>query len=128
MKPLTHFIASLALFVLLYQFFVYTALLVFVGGFAIDIDHYIYYILKTGNFSIRKAVNFCMGKTYADVFCVFHHLEFAIIIFILGLFSVPLLMMAVGAAVHFGMDLVYIATKRDIRKEAGYLCLVARAI
>ena len=128
MKLLMHLIASLLLSAALYPFFSHAAFLVLVGGFAIDIDHYLYYILKTGSFSMRKAVDFCKGKTYISVFCIFHHLEFAILIFALGLLSIPAMMIAVGAAAHFGMDVVYVATTRDIKKEARSLCLVMRAI
>lgn len=58
MLPKEHIIYGLIFSILIYVFFdislVYT-LVIFLSSFLIDIDHYLYYVYKTKNFSLKKA-------------------------------------------------------------------------
>ena len=54
MFPIIHFITSLVLMVILYPFFGYWSGAVFIGGFFIDVDHYLWWVMDKRNFSLIK--------------------------------------------------------------------------
>ncbi|PIN87194.1 hypothetical protein COV19_00900 [Candidatus Woesearchaeota archaeon CG10_big_fil_rev_8_21_14_0_10_44_13] len=128
MKLQTHLIATSLLFMGLYPHYRHMALLVFVGGFFIDMDHYFYYIMKTKDLNLKKAYHFCENKTYSDVFCIFHHFEFIAILFLIGFFSSYVMLVSIGASVHFAMDIIHIAVSRRISREISDMSWIARLV
>lgn len=127
MRLSAHFLVSLTLSLLLYPVYGYPAFLALAGGFLIDVDHYAYYILKTGNLSIRKAIEFCYGnKTFFTVFCAFHNIEFLLFVALLGIFSSYFLILALGVFVHLVMDVIYLHGEGRLKREITALSLVTR--
>lgn len=93
----------------------------------IDVDHYACYVLKTGRFSIRKTIEFCYdNKTFLNVFCAFHNIEFLLFVALLGIFSSYFLIVALGVFVHLTMDMIYLQSKGRLKREISALSLVTR--
>lgn len=106
-----HFIASLILSILLFPIYSYQSLLVFVFGYFIDIDHYLWSIFKYGNFNFLDSYKYYRNRNIIkrDVLNIFHVVEFwfllaAIFIIFKNDFFYPLL---IGLVVHLAMDFIY---------------------
>lgn len=127
MELYKHLIASLLLAAVLYPFYGLYSLLALVGSL-IDIDHYIFYVIKNRDLNPRKAYNFCHNKTYLNIFCILHNLEFIILLAALSLFIPVLFIAAISIAIHLLMDIIYIYHAGRLRKEFKTLSLVTRMI
>ena len=55
MLPSVHFIVSLFLAVILYPIFGWIVGVILIGGFFIDVDHYLLYLFKKKDYSLRNA-------------------------------------------------------------------------
>ncbi|MFC1732509.1 hypothetical protein ACFL6I_19570 [candidate division KSB1 bacterium] len=130
MKLQTHFIVSLFISIALFPLFSYASFLVLIGGFFIDSDHYLYYIIKKKDISLKRAYNFCAGpkKRYSDIFCIFHHIEFLILMIVLSYFSRYIMIITIGIAVHFLMDLANIHLNKNLKEDARGLSIIARIL
>lgn len=126
----THFIVSLLLSVVFFPFVGYAAILILLGGFFMDVDHYLYHVVKKKKLSIIKAYSFFDNKKlgFHHVLCVFHTFEFVMLVFLLGFFSKYLKLIAIGVIVHFTMDLIYTHKNRNLRDEMPALSLIARFV
>ena len=73
-----HFLSCVILAIILFPFFNYLSLLVFIFGFFIDVDHYLYDSIKTRNLSLINSYNLQMDKDLVrkDQLHVFHTIEF----------------------------------------------------
>ena len=76
-----HFLTSLILTALFYPFFGLNSLWIFVGGFLIDFDHYLYYVFKFKNLSVKKAYYYHVKVDKRtvddkDLLHLFHTVEF----------------------------------------------------
>lgn len=99
-----HFLVSIMLTAILYPFFGSLAFLVFLTSFLIDTDHYLVYVIKMRSFNPFKA-NRYFDNNFEDVFCIFHTVEFFLII-VLGavFFGVAGKILLFGLVVHHVMD------------------------
>ena len=78
-----HFIVSLAISLFLFPFFGCGSFLVMVGGFLIDIDHYIWYILRYRDFNIKNAYK--RNKNHdTKVLNIFHQVDVIALFIILS--------------------------------------------
>ncbi len=102
-----HFIVSLLLSIILYQPYGYQAFLVMLSGFLIDIDHYLWYIIKFKDFSLKKTVEKTKDTTIKYKFHVFHLYDIMIILLILSFFSKIFIVLSIGLLVHLIMDYYY---------------------
>jgi nicotinamide riboside transporter PnuC len=117
MKPLPHiilgFIFSLLLLIIFPQIKLYGFLVIFLSSFLIDVDHYIYYVCRKKDFSLKNAYNWFIknGKKYKKLskekrkkvylgICVFHGIESFIIISILSFYSKFFLFILTGFLFH----------------------------
>ena len=80
MQPTIHFVTSLVLGMILYPFVGLYSLWVFVGGFLIDFDHYVYSIFRFRSWSLQLAYDFHNDRHLTeyerDILHLFHTLEF----------------------------------------------------
>jgi len=114
-----HFIFSLLLSLLLYPFFGFVSLLIFVGGFLIDVDHYVYHMVRYKKINPLDAYRYCKSgrEGSPQVLHIFHTYEVLLIIFILALFSEVMGIIVLGILLHIGMDLLDLLNGYMHRKE-----------
>jgi len=120
MRPLNHFIISLAGAVMFYIFtrYLFGSLLLFTAGFFIDLDHLIdYWALKPKKpFSLKAFLDsekYDNQKKYTFIF--FHGWEWATLLwFLTFLFNFPLWLLAitVGISLHFVLDIHNIISEK----------------
>lgn len=110
MYPKFHVIASALLSMVLYPFFGLNVLWVFFAGFLIDVDHYIYYVLKFRNLSLKNAYKhfeeYEKKRHFKDVLCIFHTVEFFVLILILSFYSKIVFLIFIGMIFHEILDLI----------------------
>lgn len=116
MLPSRHFIATLILSIILFPYFRWLSLLAFIGGFLVDVDHYLMYIIKFKDFSIKKTYEYC-NKGPKHVLMIFHTAEVWIILFILSFVSKAALIIFIGLMLHMIMDLIYNYRKKRIKNR-----------
>ncbi len=94
--------------------------LIFLSSVLIDIDHYLYYVYKKKNLSLKKAYGWCVKKrdiylslppekrkkTFAG-FYFLHGFEILILFFLLSYFFKPSIFIFLGLSFHLLLDLVY---------------------
>ncbi|MBU1246185.1 MAG: hypothetical protein ABIJ20_04565 [Nanoarchaeota archaeon] len=101
-----HFIFTLIFCIFLFQFIQWWTIAVFFSGFFIDIDHYLYYILKKRNFNLKKAYQ-CETKPFGrDRLHIFHTIEFYTLIFGLAIFHNFFFFILIGLSFHQLIDIV----------------------
>ncbi|MBI2657432.1 hypothetical protein HYX08_01925 [Candidatus Woesearchaeota archaeon] len=115
MKPLAHFIASLALAALLYPVLGWKAMLIFAGGVLIDIDHYLWYVYKYRKIGFFKAYRFFSKNTdardfsnFEGILLLFHTVEFLLVSVVLSFYSRLALAFTAGLILHYGLDTIYL--------------------
>lgn len=127
MKPTYHLIVSMLLTIALYPFYGPYSLLAMLGGFLIDTDHYIFYVVKKRDFSIRRMYNYCMDSTYNEIFCIFHNIEFFALILLLSLLAPIFFIMLLSMFIHFIMDFINLHQKGRLKKDIKAFSLIARS-
>ena len=113
MVPSIHFLASLFIAVLLYPIFGWNVLMIFVGGVLIDIDHYLLYVYRFGEFSLSKCYKYhhvdVKRNHHKDVFgalLIFHTIEFLLLSAFLSIYSNSALMFTIGLLAHYILDVI----------------------
>jgi hypothetical protein len=123
MYPKYHAFFGLILSIILFLIFPdYIGLLgtgiIFFSSFLIDVDHYIYFVIKDKSLSLKKAFNYFSNarnkmlkfpfekrKEYYSGFCFFHGIEWLIILLISGIFiSKYFLFIGIGFLLHLCLD------------------------
>ncbi len=114
MTPLLHLLISLILAAVFYPIFNLKVLLIIAGGVLIDIDHYIFYICRFRNFSIRNCYKYChtviKGKNFKETIgtlLIFHNIEFLLVSIIFSIYSQLALMFTIGLVFHYIMDITH---------------------
>ena len=131
MYPKHHIILGAIFAAALYFIFpsigILNAAIVFLSSFLIDVDHYIYYRYKTGNWNLKKAYDWfeergrkldCLPRKKREefylAFCFLHGIEVLIILFILSIFvSKHFLFIFTGVALHLILDTLHQTTYQD---------------
>jgi len=113
MLPLTHFLVSLFIAVLLYPVFGWEVLMIFIGGVLIDVDHYMLYIYRFKKFSLKECYKYyhidIKKNNFKDVFgalLIFHTIEFLLLSVFLSIYSKLALMFTVGLLAHYTLDTI----------------------
>jgi len=122
MFPKTHFILgfifSVILFFIFPQINFIKAGIIFLSSFLIDFDHYVYYVHKKKDLSLKNAYSWFLKKqAYFDkfskeqrkkhssgAFLFFHGIEPLIILFLLSFLFKPLLLIVIGFSFHLITD------------------------
>ncbi|MFH0936568.1 MAG: hypothetical protein V1815_02725 [Candidatus Woesearchaeota archaeon] len=116
MFPKYHVISSALLSVILYPFLALNVLWVFFAGFLIDVDHYIYYVLKFKSFNLKKAYKYFeeyeKKRHFKDVLCIFHTIEFFILLLILSFYNKIIFLIFIGIIFHEILDLIDMYIKK----------------
>jgi hypothetical protein len=122
MIPIIHFITGLifALFILfISKVSAYQAFLIFFGTFFIDFDHYLFYIFKRNDFSLKNSIKY--SKIKRDKFYsltpkqrknikkpvyIFHNFESVFFLILLSLFYNNFLYILLGMLFHLLIDYI----------------------
>ncbi|MBS3155195.1 hypothetical protein J4404_01715 [Candidatus Woesearchaeota archaeon] len=90
----------------------------FLGGWAFDIDHYFYCIVKHKSFSLKKCYEFHHPwSKEKDLLHIFHTIEFYLLVLIIGLFVEPVLYLFFGLIYHISFDFMQIGYLRYYKKD-----------
>jgi len=111
-----HTIVSIIIELLLWPFFGVWAILVFVGGVLIDVDHVIWYFSKTGKFNLKKNYDHCQDiarrkdvKSYKSATMIFHTFDVLLLVVLLTLIYPNLAPLLIGLVAHLLMDHFYVS-------------------
>ncbi len=102
-------------------------LLFAVGGVLIDVDHYFLYVVRTGRFDVRGMFRYFADLQYIEHtipyvgLCLFHTIDFFLLVGILALLYPLLLPLLVGLLFHFLIDLVDLWRKGVLFIRAFFL-------
>ncbi len=107
-----HFVVSLALFSVLSFYFGFWALLVFVGGFLIDGDHHLYYIITSKDLSLRRCYKYHKTRSTGTVLDIFHTAEFLAIYTAFSLFIGYFFLIFIGVLSHILLDCISVYTEK----------------
>ncbi|MBI2106435.1 hypothetical protein HYT57_00465 [Candidatus Woesearchaeota archaeon] len=121
-----HFIVNCILVILLLPSYGISSFLVFISGFLIDIDHYIWYALKFKDLNPKNSYIFHKERRQLieiDRLHIFHVIEFWLLILILGIiFYIPTLIF--GLVTHLIMDFSEMPlTSKNLRSTSLILWL-----
>ncbi len=122
MFPITHFLSSIVLLVLLYPFYGFLSLAVFIGGFFIDFDHYLFYAFQNRELNIIKCYNNLTREAIKnrikcskmkkpvylswDKLHIFHVWEFWLIIILLTFVHKLFFIILLGMVIHLTLDFI----------------------
>lgn len=127
MKPWVHFLSSLILAVILYPAFEWKVMVIFISGFLIDIDHYLWYIYKYKKFNLFACHRYYTTdakkngfKNLEGILLVFHTIEFTLASIFLSFYNDFVLLFTIGLLTHYLLDLIwyYFVTKRFIANHS----------
>jgi len=121
MLPRIHFILSLFLAIILFYFFpiigIFGAVIIFISGFLIDVDHYIFYVFAEKDFNLKKAYNWFLirGKEmrklpieerikHKNEILFLHGIEPLILLLFLSLIWLPFIFILIGFSFHLVLD------------------------
>lgn len=109
MHPLVHFASSLLLFLALYPFFGPLALLVFLGGFLVDLDYYLIYICMGRGLNPVACYKYFKPakKEFSGMLFPLHSIEVFLISIAAAVFFPQLLFFLLGLSLHYFLDLYY---------------------
>jgi len=114
METWQHLLFSVILAGLLFPIFKWKALIILIGGVAIDADHYFFYIYKTKNFNLAKCYRYFTAealendhKYIAGNFLIFHTIEFLSMAILLSFYNTYALIFAIGLIGHFVLDFIW---------------------
>ena len=101
-----HFLACTILTIIFYPVFGLYSLLVFIGGFFVDADHYLYTAIVTRNIGLKKAYLFY--KTPWEkrklILHVFHTVEIWALLLVMSFFYKEAAIISAGLVIHMIMD------------------------
>lgn len=129
MTPLIHFITTLLICVPFYFVFGSQIWIIFVTGIFIDLDHiHIHFKKLTTLKGIYDIVTKLKCEGIVRIFCLFHTIEFLILISILSFYSKIFLLMLIAMIPHLIIDYTYelIRFKRIIKYPSVILYLTSR--
>lgn len=109
-----HLTTSAVLAALLYHYFGWLSLFIIAGGFLIDIDHYFWYIFRSGKLSLKGCYDFYIipmqkgeYSKHNGAFLIFHTVEALIGMIIFALYSQIAFMILLGLLLHFALDIIH---------------------
>lgn len=119
MTPLFHLVSAAVVMPFIYINFSYQALAgFFLSASFLDVDHYLFYLFKFKQFSLKKAWQYFESIKHKSrqVFCLFHTIEFLILIIIFAYFSQFEFLKGVvfGLSYHLLIDLAQAIYYREV--------------
>lgn len=124
MKLIYHFSVSLILSLILFPFFSYPSFMIFIGGFLVDLDHWIFYAYYYKKFSLKEGYHFfsvgriqeCKGKIF-----LFHTIEFLVLLIVLSIYYKLVYFILLGFITHILMDWSIELSKQKSTKELSII-------
>lgn len=130
MRPLIHIISGAIFILIIYFLFPNLSILnlsiVFLASFLIDIDHYIYFVYKKKDFSLKNAyywfsncekkwrkLSYSEKLKYKIIPILFHGIEFLAILILLSYFNKIFYFVLFGSIFHIFIDYVEIIYYRE---------------
>lgn len=115
MFPSRHFLACTLLFIVMFPVYKFWALLVFVSGWLIDSDHYLWTFFRFGWVNPMRSYRFYAEKRermmYRDVLHIFHTLEFLVVVGVIFAifwkYDFLVFPLALSLVVHMIMDFLF---------------------
>src|SRR3989338_1828890 len=105
MDTKNHFILGLVLSLILMPFFGFYSFFALIPSVLLDLDHYLLYIIKTRQLSFKKAVEYHRkGGCGRHHLCIFHTVEFLLLLGILSISSKIMMVVFIGTIVHLFVD------------------------
>lgn len=133
MYPLTHLILSLILVLFLRILNVLSPiylLIILLSALLIDVDHWFVYVIKKKDFSISKSYKWFIAlsklKKQPKFLCIFHTVEFFILIIILSLKFEFFQMVLIGMIFHMALDILDSIKEREYMKEISLIYAVLK--
>jgi len=142
MLPKHHIIFGAIISLVLYLFTTLTltqTLIIFLSSFLLDFDHYIFYFIKTKDFSFKNAIKYHIKKRkkwlklplnkrncFKHTILLFHGIEFWAILIILSALNSIFLFILLGIAIHMSLDfieLVYLKFSLYPKFSQIYVCM-----
>ena len=107
MLPKYHFYIGIGTSIIVYFISGFSnALLFFFASVFIDTDHYIAFVFKEKNWSLRKSYYYWKDEHYPyDELMIFHTIEVWILLLIVGLLITPVLFLLAGMLYHELFDI-----------------------
>jgi len=97
-----------------------------IGSILIDSDHYIYYVLRRKRFGVKEMFEY-HEKLFAQKdkipyagICIFHTIDFFILIGILSFYFPVFLYILIGLLFHFITDLIFLYKHNYLRGRAFF--------
>ena len=122
MYPRYHILLGLLFSLTIYLLFPITiiqASLLFLSSFLIDVDHYLFYIWRKKDFSLKNAYNYHIQlgkinpKNKKPAMMIFHTAEFIILLAILSYFIPILTFILIGLLFHLILDMFHHLTSKE---------------
>jgi len=104
MQIKNHFLVGLILSIILFPFFGIKSIIALIVSVLIDTDHLLWYIFKYRKFNIKHIFDYNENCCIKQVLCIFHTIEFIVVLGILSYFSEILLIVFISALVHTALD------------------------
>ena len=106
MYPSRHFIYSILFCLILVPFLKFWTFVVFFAAFFIDFDHYLYYLIKFKNPSVKKAYNYHLPILPDEKIHIFHTIEFYLLLIALSFLHIFFIFILLGVSFHFILDII----------------------
>jgi len=107
MLPKMHFLLGLIFSLLLFPLIGWNSIIVLATTVLIDIDHYLLYVFRKKDFSLRKSFYYFFNNEFGEnrILCIFHTAEFWTILLIASFFYSTFFYVLLGVTFHFFLDL-----------------------
>lgn len=119
MLPKWHIFIGLIFSLILLYFFklsITFIILVFLSSILIDVDHYLFYLKKYKNFSLKKAYFWHknLPRNHKPIMHIFHTIEFHIFVLALSFLFFPFFFVLIGMLFHSIIDLLEMLVIKDL--------------
>jgi len=133
MLPKIHFLLGAIFSLLIYISFQITpfqAFLIFFASVFIDFDHYLWFVNKKKDQSLKNAYTFLKKlrvKRFKPIMMIFHTIEFHLIIILLALIYKPFLFIFIGMSFHSILDIISLNYEEELNfREFSFIRYLIR--
>jgi len=120
------FLFSLCLFLIKPSIGIFGFAIVFLSSFLIDFDHYLYYVFKTHNYSLKNSLKWFAEQRekfvklsskerekYKKQQIIFHGIEFILLLALFSFMSPLFVFVLAGVSAHFALDFIEILALKE---------------
>ncbi|VVB78729.1 Uncharacterised protein [uncultured archaeon] len=125
MLPKTHIIFGAIFSLIAYYFLSLDYLqssLIFVSSFLIDFDHYMWYVNKKKDFSLKNSYYYLKKvRLNKPVMMIFHTIEFLFLVLLLSFLWNGFLFILIGMLFHSVLDIIQMAYEGELEYREFFL-------